>query len=296
MANLVTIIIRNDTLAPITLLGLELDVSEEYSIQSFEVLRWATDSDVEAAVLAGDLAVSNGTAYFSTPASAYAHMRKIARGENIGVSVPTEFSDSQQDQVQDAINTTRLDVQVDGTDRISAPDKINFSGNVDYEVDAQTVKITAKVGGGSSVLGTMFTLSFAETGSVGNKWLGNVSDGNNSDRTFAIIPFNCELKAITFSNRDDNSDTDVEIWVAQADNAAIKNKVFEWMLRDARVACKNNLSIPFDAGDKIGVLLDDQGVNPDNVTVQMFFKITSDTVRDAIEGFSGNFSPPNDTD
>ena len=71
-----------------------------------------------------------------------------------------------------------------------------------------------------------------------------------------------------------------------------KNLDFEWQIRNARTARKTNFAtdIIFDAGDKIGIYVADQGTDLSSVTVTLYFAVIDDTEGEVIDNYSGNFA------
>lgn len=170
---------------------------------------------------------------------------------------------------------------------------VNVIGqDVSSTVVGDTVNIT--VGGEDSNIGRVFTLIFGETGSATNEYLDNIADGKTTDDTPHVVPFPCEVIAYTFSNSDDNSDTNIEIYsVAEGNGNGPATLKDTWSLTDTRTARKSNFGSPitFAAGDKIVVFVRDAGTDPDNVTFTMYLKITANESSEFSEEWSGSIDP-----
>lgn len=143
----------------------------------------------------------------------------------------------------------------------------------------------------NTVVGALFNLSFEEYGSAVNEWLEHSGDGKNSDRSPAVIPFPCELRAITFTNSDNDSDTNIQVWKSPVNQGNSREMVYELQLRNTRTGYKNDIiGVDFIPGDKVGIYLEDAGVNPDNVVVTLYFKINNEISGEGTEQWSGNLS------
>ena len=142
----------------------------------------------------------------------------------------------------------------------------------------------------NSVVDTMYQLNFIKNGSSQNRFL-HVAVNLPSNTTFNIIPFKSELKCITFSNANSGVDTDVEIWKSALNNGPNETQVFNWQLRDVRIARTSNFSSPitFEPGDKVAVFLDDEGTNSNNAMVTLYLQILEENSNEDIENFSGTF-------
>lgn len=185
-------------------------------------------------------------------------------------------------------------IEKDDTPIITEAYTLNFEGNVSI-VDENNNKATAKIGGDRGLLGGIYQLVFVEESSdVANEWLSHYGDTSlNSNQTFGIIPWKSKIIGLSYSNRDDNSDTDIRIYsTPQGGGTSPKTLEFTWSLRDARVARKTNFStdIILDAGDHVGIYVSDQGINPDYVVFIMYLQIIEETFEESVEQFSGNMA------
>lgn len=135
--------------------------------------------------------------------------------------------------------------------------------------------------------GSLFHLIFTENGSAKNKWLENNANSLTSNETPGVIPFACELVAITYSNEENDSDTNIKIYKANVNNGNNSSNVYEWQIRNARTAYKNNIeNISFDAGDKIGIYLQDAGSDVHDVVIILYFRIISEGIGENMEEWS----------
>ena len=182
----------------------------------------------------------------------------------------------------------RLTVQEDGTDTTIVTTNINFTGSV-ATTDNGDGNVDVEVG--ANFFGALFQLAYTEDGDADNEWLGMYDRGNKSNQTFGVIPFDCEICVITYSNSKGGSDCDIELFASDAGDGNNNTKVFEWQIRDKRVDCISVFPSPiqFSPGDKLGVYCQDQGTNAKNVAVVIYFRILSTNKCNGGENFSGNF-------
>ena len=146
--------------------------------------------------------------------------------------------------------------------------------------------------GPSGVGGGMFTVIFNREGSAKDCWLSHEGDCSNiSNQTPAIIPWNCTISAITYTNKYKDSDADISIEVAPYGDGSTNTEKHRLELRDTRSASITNFATPvnFNAGDKVGVYLYDKGKDPKNVVVTLYLTITNTTNTDYTENYHGDF-------
>jgi hypothetical protein len=144
-----------------------------------------------------------------------------------------------------------------------------------------------------SIVGSVFNVQFAyEASNVKNKWL-SYSGGNSftSNSVPCVLPFDCDLIGIMFSNRGGGVDTDVKLYKADAGSANADANVLTWQVRNARTAYKTNFASPisFNAGDKVAIYFSDQGGDPDYPIVTLVLKVSTTTTGEQSENFSGYF-------
>jgi hypothetical protein len=161
----------------------------------------------------------------------------------------------------------------------------------------------AAAGDLTNLIGKTVSVGFSHSSSsVGNSWLRTETNdsGTSSDRNPYIVPFNCRLLAITFSNSDTGVDTDLQIWKSSVGGNPISNKtmVHEIEIRNARAHIETSFSSPieFVIGDKIGVYMLDRGTNSDHPVVQLTFIVTDSTTTNTGYNFSSDFSSNDDDD
>ncbi len=145
-------------------------------------------------------------------------------------------------------------------------------------------------------VGKTFTLDFgAQSGAGVNIWMGCDDVIVPSNATPHIMPWDCQLAAITFTNTVANSGCDIEVRrvAANAPNQTSTN-VLTVPLRNARAARKSTFSSPitFTAGDHVGIYL--RGVsgqtNPSACFCVLHFMITANTLADTTETWSGSMT------
>lgn len=174
-----------------------------------------------------------------------------------------------------------------------------------YQLDDPTtnwVKTSSGIGSATwtntnasnSIVGKIWQCSTGESGSVRDEFTDNPADGKITSRTPIIVPWDSRLEAVTFSNADDNSDTDIEVYrvpIGQGRGPNPAEKLFEIQLRDCRVFVNStyaNNNITVSPGDKLAFYLRDAGVDPDHVQITMYWVITSPIQINQTEQYSNN--------
>jgi len=147
-------------------------------------------------------------------------------------------------------------------------------------------------GGGGGIADKIFTIEFGTQSSIGDDWLH--LDGNPSNETPHIVPWDCKLVAITFSNKESGADTKLQVnAVDEGDGKSPSPVVFEWIIDNARVARKTDFSpdVTFSKGDKIAIKARQRGnTDPSQVKVILYLTITAADETNNIENYSGNIS------
>jgi phage-related tail fiber protein len=147
-----------------------------------------------------------------------------------------------------------------------------------------------------SPVGKTFTLDFGSQANAGtNIWLGCDDVIVPSNATPHIMPWDCQLVGLTFSNTVANSGCDIELrkvaWNAGNQTSTLQLTV---PLRNARAARKTTFTSPitFAAGDHVGIYLRSVAgqTNPSACFAVLHFMITSDTQEDVTETWTGNMS------
>ncbi len=204
-------------------------------------------------------------------------------------------------KVLDQINNDEVLVSLDGSTTLSKSESliairsIDFAENIifDNSSNGYTALTTqdAIEETQNSIIGALDTYVFTENATASNKWLSYESDSIPSDETPAIIMFDSELVGISFTNDDNGSDTDIEIYKSVKDSGSTTSKIATFEIRNKRVAKFSNFTpIAIDSGDKISVFARDRGTNPSGVVVKLYFKVTNFNTENSGEDFSSDFS------
>ena len=101
-----------------------------------------------------------------------------------------------------------------------------------------------------SAIGNLIRFPFIASGNTSDKWLGYVNSAAPSNQIPFINPQDATLNGVTFSNRDNNVDIDIQIFR----NGTL---VYTWEVRNKRVAW--NVGIPggpsFSQSDRVSCFL-----------------------------------------
>ena len=101
----------------------------------------------------------------------------------------------------------------------------------------------------SGATGKLMDFIFVANGNVGDKWLGFGNGSTSSDEIPLIVPQDGHILWATFSNTDDDVDTDIEFY---------KNGTLltTWLVRNKRTAWKTDFSsLAVSQGDRISCFL-----------------------------------------
>ena len=93
-----------------------------------------------------------------------------------------------------------------------APDKsedISFEQEGWSAENAKEAIIESVTKASYTLMGGIFNTSFVENGSAQNKWLDNNCQNVNLNETLYVVPFNCVITALTFSNKNYGTDFDI---------------------------------------------------------------------------------------
>ena len=142
--------------------------------------------------------------------------------------------------------------------------------------------------------GPIYSVMFNHDGGSANVWMDLGGGGSmSSDQNPYIVPFRSRLRGITFTNEDNNVDTQVQIRKLNAGDTNTGNEasVFNWSLSNVRVARKSNFASPviFEPGDKVAIALVDIGDNPSDVVVRLYLEILEYVEEESSENFNGDF-------
>lgn len=142
-----------------------------------------------------------------------------------------------------------------------------------------------------SPVGALDTYVFSESGSARNQWLEYGIRSIPSDETPAVLPFSAKLIACVFSNDDDGTDTDIEVYRSVQGSGSTTSRAVTFQVRNKRVARFSNFTpIQFAVGDKIGVYMRDKGTNPSDVAVKLYFLVSAFTKENAGEDYSSDLN------
>ena len=125
--------------------------------------------------------------------------------------------------------------------------ELNFEGDVTV-VDDSCGKATVTIGTTGTPEGKLYDFSFVNTGATYNKWLEFDSSSSPSNQVPEIIPYDSELLALTYSNSDDDTEINAEIYI----NGIL---IFTWEIRNKRTAWKTDLvgAVSAAQGDRLSI-------------------------------------------
>jgi len=185
-----------------------------------------------------------------------------------------DLQDVEIDPSVDLIASKGLDIDGTGTKIITD----DGAGNMTFEdaVAGGPYSLSDLLGTEGIGLGRIVPVWFFSGGQATNTWLNFIGQAVSSDSTPYIATFDMEIFAFSYSNSNDNSDTDIEIY---KNGITITELAQTIQVRNSRAAWNNALTtpIPINAGDRISVYLNDQGVNAQNAVVNLLSRTTSTT-------------------
>ena len=146
----------------------------------------------------------------------------------------------------------------------------------------------ACVNTGETLAGASFTLMFSGDGIVNNTWLDHGANNVITDDTFAILPFDCELSALTFSNSKTTADQDLEIYSA-AENTLTQTLELTWSILGRSGRKADFGVIAFTAGDKLGLYSRGGGISARDVVINLFFQVTAINTQVVLDITPGSF-------
>jgi hypothetical protein len=210
--------------------------------------------------------------------------QKIQSGD-VWVHDGTDYILDKDDAVRFCYQLHRVEIKQDGGTIIKDPSVINLTGNVASQKVGDRTNVN--IGGGSNI-GMLYTMKFVMNGSAQNKYSDNNARNIPSNYVMEPLPFNATLIGIVFSNKKEGADFDVEVWRCQRNDGINDNNWYEWQVRDGRLGYKTNISKSANAGDKFAIFIDDEGRNPNDMTVTLIWKVLNDNNKEEfIENFSG---------
>lgn len=142
-----------------------------------------------------------------------------------------------------------------------------------------------------TLIGKIFNQSFHDDGIVvSGRWLSMEDGLGSSDEIPFVVPFDCELIAVTYTNEDPNTDGTIFIQKADYNSGSTDSTELTLSFTNVRTATYSNFTRPsFSAGDKIAVFLENDGTNPDEPRVVLYFQIKDNTLQNLTENWSGDF-------
>ena len=132
-------------------------------------------------------------------------------------------------------------------------------------------------------IGSLIPVDFFSGGGTSNKWLSINKSFAPSGTVPEVLLYNAELVGATVTNKDPNSEIDLEVWQNKPIIGGTQKKVIE--VRDflyAAITFETNLE-QFDKGDGISVFAAKVGANADTPTdlkVRLWFRVTQQTGTD----------------
>jgi len=150
---------------------------------------------------------------------------------------------------------------------------INFEGSGIQSVVNNGNGKTTVTATSEALAGSSFQYAFVSQGALGNKWLAYHDHPSNT--TVAPIPFACSLLCMTFSNKTNDRDVDIEVY---KNGFSGGNKIYTWQIRDKRWAYKTDIaSVNLNAGDYVALYGKKitSNTKPTDVVVELLFQITN---------------------
>jgi hypothetical protein len=182
---------------------------------------------------------------------------------------------------------------VDGDPAETTPNTLWSSSRV---VEFTTAEITAvSAGDPNNLTGKTFGATFVHNSGAKNVWLRHESHdgGLSSDKVPFVIPWDCNLVAVTYSNREYTSRVDVEVWATPLGQNPETNctKKCTLEIRNHRTAVATDLggTIAFNRGDTVAVYVADRGEEADHPVVHLTMLITDNTIGNVSDNFRDDF-------
>jgi hypothetical protein len=126
--------------------------------------------------------------------------------------------------------------------------------------------------------GALLQPVFVYGGNAENKWL-RYSENNleTTEDTPFVVPYDCKLIGITFTNKKSDGDGDLEIYKALKDFGATRSLVYTYSITDSKVSLDTSISggPTFAAGDKISLFMDKTGQKTEKVGVTLYLLTTN---------------------
>lgn len=122
-------------------------------------------------------------------------------------------------------------------------------------------------------IGRITPVYFVGSGNTSNKWLDFATGSLSSDSSPFVGPFTRELFAFGYSNSNDNTDCDIEIYKNGITATELEETIEIRNSRNAWGAPPSNVS--YAPGDSLHVFLTNQGGNSANVVMVLWFRTTA---------------------
>jgi len=231
--------------------GLDIDIKDtgitvpalgQYTIQDEDYTLWSFSDDIQTTISSGDIIINDGVNDLS-----------ITDGSNY-IKYP------------DRAFRMRFE---------SEPERSNAFAAKNVQDAIEEGRISA--------IGTLLQYNFtSEDSNVKNKWLYTTDHSGPSNEVPYIIPQGSEIKGIEFSNRDDSSSTDIEVYI---------NGIFSFVVqvRDKRYFWKLGATLAtVNQGDRISIFLRKVGVGssaPNKPLILLLAKIITEVAGESGEEF-----------
>lgn len=271
--------------------GIAIAPDVPYDIPPQDAILWASSLDVVPHLIDGSLVASDEVGVVD----GYLGIALLRDGIARQIAFNNENNIFDASNVQDGILEAKYIEVKDGAAVVTDAYSLDFGDNliVTDNLDG-TVTIDATIeGDNTSYIGSIYEQAFTRNGNAGNKWLSRYEDSSYSNESPAVILWESKLIGLEFSNSRKNADCTLQIHVAsEGDGVSPLTKIYEWAHVDTRVARKTDISpdVIFSSGDKIGVFLQDDGTNVQDVVFKMYFQIIASVEEESKENFSGYFS------
>jgi hypothetical protein len=148
----------------------------------------------------------------------------------------------------------------------------------------------AKTSSASSII----SREFSNNGTSINAWLNNAESSVPSNTAPFMVPFDCILVGVSFTNGSNEVYLDIEIGISKFNESSVIDRTLVCELRNVRTWLKSNFTggagLTLTAGDKIGVYIRDKGGKPNDPVVTLYFKTTAETLQTKTENHASSFS------
>lgn len=204
----------------------------------------------------------------------------------------TELSGAESEVVIKVHNDAHYRIkggELDQLDDVDIPTTPDDEAQLRY--NDSTGKWEAQDPADATPFGQMFEIVFSEESSVSDAWIA--SNGTPSNEAPPVVGWDCRLAGITFTNKEVNADTVLQIWrVAEGAAPGTATLVESWAITNARTARKTDYGlteVTFTEGDKIAIYFVQAGdTDPSGVTVICHFIITDFTGAEVEDNWSGD--------